>query len=55
KEEMRDRAEKADIFKTLDKKIEETQEKALKKDEIERDNQLERALDLMKALKVYKS
>ncbi|MBI5144159.1 MAG: hypothetical protein HZA30_03725, partial [Candidatus Omnitrophica bacterium] len=55
KEEMRNRAEKADIFKTLDKKIEETREKTLKKDEIERDNQLERALDLMKALKVYKS
>lgn len=50
------KAEDVDIFKRLEeKKADEIPKTVLKREDIERDNQLERAMDLMKALKVYKS
>lgn len=62
REEARDKAkdERADIFEKLEEKgveqrAESKGQRVKTKEKLEHDNQLERALDLMKALRVYKS
>lgn len=49
------KGEKVDIFEKLEEKKPQVPKASSKKEKIEYDNQLERAVDLMKAIKIYKS